>query len=299
MASARDSAPGMSPPSGLPPGSGAGETTRRRPRGATTRPRTAPPGRFAWFLLLAFGVSWSLWAGAVLATDTAWATVLRGAGTFGPALGALLLAGGPGERRLLLRAHVRFRGAWRTTLAALLAPPVLVGVALWVDVAGGAEPGIAWPEPFQWPLIVGYVLVLGGPLGEELGWRGHALPKLERRFGPVWATVLVGAIWTAWHLPLFLMPGTVQQDIPLWLFSWQILATSFLYTWVRHRAPASLVPALALHTSFNVTVGVVLTGSTSTPQLRPLVIALVLATAVAAVLVRRPEFRQGSSVVVG
>lgn len=266
-------------------------------------PAPAPPGgRGRWrrdaadrgvllFMALAFGGSWALWAGALLADGTAWSTPLQAAATFGPAAAALVLAR-RGGRGSALRAHVAFRGAGRATLAAVVLPPGLVFLALLAEAALGGDPTIAWPEPLVWPLVIGYVLVLGGPLGEELGWRGHALPRLEHRYGPVGATVFLGAIWTAWHLPLFVLPGTIQQEIPLWVFAWQIVATSFVYTWLRHRTPASLVPVLAFHTSFNVTVGIALVGAPAGPALRPLVIALVLTTLLAIALARTPTFQR-------
>ena len=57
-----------------------------------------------------------------------------------------------------------------------------------------------------------YSTLLGGPLGEEPGWRGYALPRLEAHLGPLWASLVLAFLWAGWHLPLFLIPG--------WTSSW-------------------------------------------------------------------------------
>jgi uncharacterized protein len=151
----------------------------------------------------------------------------------------------------------------------------------------GGTGRIEWPSAWAIPVIVLYVLLFGGPLGEELGWRGAALPAMERRWGPVVASLALGATWALWHLPVFVVRGTVQQLVPPWLFVAQIVVTGFLYTWLVHRRPGSLVPVLALHTSFNVTVGLVLIQPTAAPAIRPMVLTLLGAAALAAVAATR------------
>ena len=273
------------------------DATARRARPTPTAVRGPSRGAATGFVVGTFVTSWSLWVVALLLDGSDWAEPLRIAGTFGPALAALVArrrrSGQPvvGEA---LRSHLRWRGTGASVLLAASLPPTMIGLALAVDVGLGGSWSVQWPPALAWPVILVFVLVFGGPLGEELGWRGHLLPQLERRGGPVRATVLVGVIWTAWHLPLFLMTDTVQSELPLWLFAWQILATSFVYTWLRHRTPRSLVPVLVLHTSFNVSVGIGLVGPDG-PNTRAIVVALALATIVAAAMATTPTFRHGLS----
>lgn len=268
---------------------------------AATTATTAPTGHgrvgLARFVALAFGVSWGAWAIA-LAADGPVGEVAQIAGTFGPAVAAVVLlarAGGwPAVRRALGRL-VRIRGAVGATVVAVAVPTVLAAVAVALDRAlGGATP-IEWPPWWAVPIVVAYVLVLGGPLGEELGWRGYLLPRLETSMGPVAATLVVGVLWTAWHLPLFLIDGTVQRLVPVWLFAVQITVTSFVYTWLVHLAPHSLMPALAFHTSFNVTAGLVLLQPAEAPAVRPLLLTLVLGAAVAVGLTRTATFHRGAA----
>jgi len=140
-----------------------------------------------------------------------------------------------------------------------------------------------------------YVLILGGPLGEELGWRGWLLPRLEEGLGALAATLLTAAAWTLWHLPLFFIAGTVQTLVPFWVFAAQIFVTSFFYTWLLHRTRHSLVPVMAFHMSFNLAVGIALVQPPGDLAVRPLLIALSTAAVLAVVLARTSTFRTSES----
>src|SRR5574337_857223 len=71
------------------------------------------------------------------------------------------------------------------------------------------------PAQFLWLL---FYLLTTGPLGEELGWRGFALPRLLKRFNPFVASLVLGAIWGVWHLPSFYLAGMVQARLALPIF---------------------------------------------------------------------------------
>lgn len=257
-----------------------------------------PPPRSAGsdvrtFIVVAFGLSWSAWGLALVATPPV-ADIAHVAGSFGPSVAAVALLarrGGAAEVRRALAMLVRVRGGLGVILGAVLLPVLVATAAVLADRALGGTTSLELPPWWVVPVVVGYVLVLGGPLGEELGWRGHLLPALEARRGPTVATLVVGTVWFAWHLPLFLIPGTIQGSIPLWVFAGQIVTTSFLYTWFVHLAPHTLVPALAFHTSFNVTVGLVLLQPADAPAMRPLLLALGMVAVLAVALSRTATFR--------
>jgi hypothetical protein len=95
-------------------------------------------------------------------------------------------------------------------------------VALMI-VAYVVLPGIttADPQKLHWSILTSlgvynYSTLLGGPLGEEPGWRGYALPRLQTGLGPVRSSLVLGLLWTGWHLPLFLYPGWTSS--PLWIY---------------------------------------------------------------------------------
>ena len=93
--------------------------------------------------------------------------------------------------------------------------------------------------------------------GEEIGWRGYALPRLAARFGLAPASIVLGVIWAVWHLPFFVMPGgdTYRQSFPAYLTSVTALsvALSFLY-W---RTNGSLLMTMLMHAAINNTKDIV------------------------------------------
>jgi CAAX protease family protein len=130
----------------------------------------------------------------------------------GPSSAALIitrrLAGKEGLRALCRR-YVLWRVGFRWYLVALvLIPASVVFGALTLPGAAGSYPG---EPPLQ--ITVSFVAqlvllgIIGGPLAEEPGWRGFALPRLQNRYGTLKASLLLGMAWALWHLPLFLTAG--------------------------------------------------------------------------------------------
>jgi uncharacterized protein len=99
--------------------------------------------------------------------------------------------------------------------------------------------------------------MMGGQAGEELGWRGYALPRLAARFGLGPASVVLGVIWALWHLPLFFAPvgDTFGQSFPLYLL--QVVAMSVTMAWVYSHTRGSLLPVMLLHAAVNNTKDIV------------------------------------------
>ena len=179
-------------------------------------------------------------------------------GSFGPAFGAVataaLLDGRRGVNDLLRPVgRWRFgRGWWLfVTLGSLV--PFFAALAAWIGLRGlGEGAGELLGKLPLLPVFYPIVLVLGGPLGEEIGWRGFALPALLRRFSPLVASVLVAAMWTLWHLPLFWLQGAAQKGSSILLFAAVVLASSFAFTWVYRGTGGSLLSVILLHTGINV-----------------------------------------------
>jgi len=246
------------------------------------------------FFALAFAWSWACWllapwvkAGAPIA-----GTSLSLVGGFGPSLAAVGLvahsSGIAGLRRWLLRC-LQWRIGWRWVLLAFLFPVVFMGLAAAVHVAlgGNLPPSLAtghWDmAAFNFLLI----FLVGGPLGEEFGWRGYALPALQARWGWRAASLMLGLVWAIWHLPLFYSPGTVQSHLPMGLYTLSAIASSVLFAWLFNRSRGSIVPVLVLHTAVNawsliIPVMVLPDGS----NLRPfqIVVGILVLTAVALLL---------------
>lgn len=94
--------------------------------------------------------------------------------------------------------------------------------------------------------------LVGGPLGEELGWRGYALPRLQQLYNDTTSSLWLGGVWTLWHLPLY-VTGVYhgRVDEILLRFFWTI-PLAFLFTYLHRRTNGSILLAMLLHTSFNI-----------------------------------------------
>ncbi|QCB45566.1 type II CAAX endopeptidase family protein [Hydrogenophaga sp. PAMC20947] len=210
------------------------------------------------FFALAFAWSWACWllAPALQVDSPVAATTLALAGGFGPSLAAVVLvaygAGMAGLRRWLLRC-MRWRLRWHWFVLAFAFPVVIMGLAAAAHVVLGGTLPPSRAAGHVGMAAANFLLVFlaGGPVGEEFGWRGYALPALQARWGWRVASLLLGVVWAIWHLPLFYSPGTVQSLLPGGLFALSAIAASVLFAWLYNRSGGSVIPVLVLHTAVN------------------------------------------------
>ena len=112
--------------------------------------------------------------------------------------------------------------------------------------------------------------IIGGPLGEEPGWRGFALPRLQWQYGPLVGTLILGVLWSLWHLPLMILipgyngsgTGFIGILIPFLEFLIEIVALTVIITWVFNNVLGSLLLTMLLHGSLN-------TAGNTIPKLAP------------------------------
>jgi len=191
--------------------------------------------------------------------------VLLRAGTFGPSVSGLILAylfGGKDEIRSLLRSMLRVRiGAGWLLFAFFVLPAVSAVTCLIFWLAGGALPQ---PEFEVWliPVAFLYILVLMGPLGEEAGWRGFALRRMLRVASPVKSALVLGVVWTLWHLPLFFIEGTTQHALTgfgflaaLVCYLLYTVMISVLITLLFVKSRGNVLAAMIFHTMGNLSLG--------------------------------------------
>ena len=166
--------------------------------------------------------------------------------TFGPTVAAVI------THRVTTGSCRAFRisATWRRTVGATVA-----GVALMV-LAYLVLPGVmtADPRKLHWSILTSvavynYSTLLGGPLGEEPGWRGYALPRLEAALGPVRGSLVLGLLWTGWHLPLFFYPGWTSS--PLWVYVLFLTGQSLILTYGANLARFGIITPIAMHATFN------------------------------------------------
>src|SRR5579883_1475698 len=207
----------------------------------------------ATFYILAFALSWYIKIPVSISdTDN---VLFRLLSSFFPAIAALVTAAIIAGRRGvgdLLRQVSRLRVSPLWYLAALVIPIVLSLLALVLAVPFGETfPAFDFPGIKFLPELL---LAIFFDLGEELGWRGFALPRLQGRFNPVVAGLIIGLLWWAWHLPEALAgPASglsLQQDISREIRDLvQDLAISILMTWIYNGTGKSVFLATLFHIS--------------------------------------------------
>lgn len=185
--------------------------------------------------------------GGAISLNSPVSQVLLFCGAVTPSLVALLLtawqSGAGGVRDLLSRA-ARWRFPTVLYAVALLLPAVLAWASL------GLHTIVSGHAPAAWLVLPGSLLtVLISPLGEEFGWRGFVLPRLQQRHSPVVASLLVGGLWAGWHYWYFLLPG--WEAVGFGWFLVGVLGDSFWHTWLYNRAGGSVLPAILLHGAGN------------------------------------------------
>jgi membrane protease YdiL (CAAX protease family) len=213
------------------------------------------------FFCVAYIVSWACFiaAGTVAASSGALRALLFLLGTFAPALVALVLtarAEGRAEVLGLLRETVRWRvGArWYLFAVSYMAAIKLAVALIYRLVTGG------WTRFGQdaWYVILAAIL-LSTPVqaGEEIGWRGYALPRLAGRVGLAKASILLGAVWACWHLPFFFIPGADKSGQSFPVYFLQVVALSVAAAWLYWRTERSLLLVMLMHSAINQTTGLV------------------------------------------
>jgi len=108
---------------------------------------------------------------------------------------------------------------------------------------------------FAWPVLLPvFITMLLSNVWEEIGWRGFALPKLQKIYHPLFASLILGAIWAIWHLPLFFAEGSPQAQMGMIYFFLATLGYSILYSWIYNGSKESLFMIWLLHSANNATV---------------------------------------------
>ena len=205
------------------------------------------PGNVWTYYALACVITWT----CSLPCASAWlrgeqpggaAVALAGVSALGPLIAAFALAWRHRELSAVF-------GRWRTPLVwpvlALLVPLGLRWLAAALTALSGAELS-QWTYPPVEPARVAALFVL--PLGEEFGWRGFAYPRLEKRYGPVLGSVILGLMWGAWHLAYGITPQARGFDAFVFLEGMvELPFYTLIGTWLFERGARSMAVALAFH----------------------------------------------------
>ncbi len=185
-----------------------------------------------------------------------------------------LTLGGVGVRALLHRFLI-WRVGVQWYLVILFGPAILVLAAIGLDfILGGATPDfnnvgarrIFGTSANLWYFVVPFFLVDVLTNGEEIGWRGYVLPRLQARFSALVSSLILGVVWGLWHLPRFWVAGDTES------FVWAILhniAIAVLFTWVYSNTNGSLLMVTLLHAAINTAYVFLPIASTVTDDVTP------------------------------
>ncbi len=207
------------------------------------------------FLAITFGLTWGILALFILLPGPMNAVFGQLSGdhplfflaVYAPAIAAIILvsrrAGTAGLRRFLGRLALwRCPGGWLAFLLVGVPAVFYAGAALNGNLARDALP----ISPVSSLPVALVLAAIKGPV-EEIGWRGFALPLLQRRLAPLWSALVLGAIWGAWHLPAFLLGGTQQSAWALTPFLAGCVAISVIATALFNATGGSILLAAVLH----------------------------------------------------
>ena len=208
------------------------------------------------FFVLTYALMWACFIAVAVAEIPTYAPlggVLVLLGTFAPSLVALWITArteGEGGVRALLGGVIKWRVSARWYLFALAYIPVIKLTAALIHRLATGE----WPrfgdEP--WYLILPAIAV-STPVqaGEEIGWRGYALPRLTARFGLARASIVLGLVWGCWHLPQFFIPEADTYGQSFFVYVSQVTALSVAMAWLYARTNGSVLLVMLLHAAVN------------------------------------------------
>jgi membrane protease YdiL (CAAX protease family) len=224
------------------------------------------------YFALAFGITWILDLPLVLARST------KGFGLLpfnipssvafvvflisilaGPCLAAVVVSGATGGKRsvrLLLRRVLQWRAGFHWYVVVLFGWPLieLVGYSVVLGIAPWAALARMWPKILATYLLSSVTIYFVLSLGEEIGWRGFALPRLQAKYGALAGTVILGFLHGLWHLPAFFVPGAVESQFSLGAYGTVIIGAmvaAVFFSWVYNNTRGSIFMVILLHAASN------------------------------------------------
>src|SRR5215203_3247630 len=199
------------------------------------------------FFVLAYALAWWIWI--LYAFNITFLGPIFALGPFLAEIIVTMLTRGTAGLKALLSRMVRWRVGLSWYAAALLLPVAVYAVAVPLNILLGARASTA-VQFGSWYLIFplfafSLLFPLSGAFGEELGWRGYALPRVQVGLSALSAALIIGVIQTAWHLPLFMSNLVHVSDIPVFM------AIGTVATWLFNNTRGSVLVTMLLHASFN------------------------------------------------
>ena len=249
----------------------------------------------AFFFLLVFGWNAIMWvsvsifglkmpAGFTDPTFPLWLLVALPA-TCGPTIAAFLMTaiteGKPGVKALWRRFWNRNLSIKWLLVSLLFLELLRLAANLVARLVDGQHyPIIEAPSPL-WsyiPLFLQYFVFTG--MAEEFGWRGYALPRFQAKWSALVSSIVLGLIWTSWHIQAFFIPGLPLYQTNFWEWAPGIILSSIVYTWIFNNTKGSVLAAALIHAALNTSVVVFTTQSTTWYHYGILLLAIIVIVAI-------------------
>jgi uncharacterized protein len=237
-----------------------------------------------WFYILAFVISWFGWVPLALGShgiapfDNPYFQILLIFPAVGPTLAAVIVSmtvlGKTGVRGLF-KAFTYWRVCFIWYIVSVLGPVMLSFAGQLITRLFGLPAIHSGQQGFSFFLTVLVSSLVANPW-EELGWRGFALPRLQKQYNALLASLIVGLLWGLWHLPLFFWVGGSMAEYPFIPWFIGLIANTFLFTWLYNSTKGSLLLVALFHIALN-TAGALIPGVST--------IASAIVTSIAAILV--------------
>jgi len=223
------------------------------------------------YFVLAYLLSWLVWVPLAIVFNSPSGApealmILLFLGIYGASAAGFIMTrvvdGKEGVKKLWAR-YRNWRVGFQWYLVIFFAMPVLIAGGMAIYAFQGNSFGQFEPRTLPLALLMAIPAVLFGPLGEEGGWRGFALPRLQDKYSAFWSSIILGILHTFWHTPLFwLSAGTPISGGPVTLvgvasFLSVVTIGTFVYTWVFNHTRGSMLMAVLLHLGVNTADGII------------------------------------------
>ncbi len=223
----------------------------------------------AFFFLLAFGLTWIKNALSVIfdvkmpasITDPAilFVVFVGIPGAIGPTFAAFVMSaiaeGKPGVQALWKRFWNRNVSLKWLLVALVFYDAIRLASNLIArSLDNQAYPIFELPDPLwsYMPALVAPFILSG--MGEEFGWRGYVLPRFQARWNALSSSIVLGVIWTAWHIPFFFITRASLYQRNFWEWAPWLILSSVIYTWIVNNTNGSVLAAALFHATANYTI---------------------------------------------
>lgn len=217
------------------------------------------------FFVITFLWSWLFWGLAILLNNSNSQNIMELAtsgiafplmviGACGPVIGAFISVhtiGGKGSIKHFIKQFLSLKFGWKVWLAMFLVLGLSTFIA-WIvpEYFGEERISTFLPSIYIFPVYLLLIVFLGGGQ-EEIGWRGYILPFLEKRFGLIIGSLILGIVWAIWHIPLWFMPGSSQEYMNFFGFMLSTIGYSYFFSWIIKSSGNRLLSGLFVHGTAN------------------------------------------------